>query len=253
MTFAHRRTRPDGHQRFLPRAGDVPGRLPCGAIHRDDFRRLPRLRAGEPDRAAAFAGRRLPNVLRAESTSVSAARGERGAGAPRARPGRRPADGPAPLPRRRARDAGGRTPRTCGRIGDPISPPSFSAAASASRRDCWRPAYGFGTRKRTASYRMYVTDRDCEPAGPFRGRLVVSMRPIPPHRGSTTPSGSATSSRSPTAPRCTSATRRRSGSAISPAPDWGEDGGLRPGGGAGLLGVRRDLAGRGRETPSQRS
>ena len=29
---------------------------------------------------------------------------------------------------------------------------------------------------------MYVTDRDCEPAGPFRGRLVVSMRPIPESR-----------------------------------------------------------------------
>ena len=26
---------------------------------------------------------------------------------------------------------------------------------------------------------MYVTDRECEPAGPFRGPLVVSMRPVP--------------------------------------------------------------------------
>ncbi len=28
---------------------------------------------------------------------------------------------------------------------------------------------------------MYVTDRPCDPAGPFEGNLVVSMRPIPAH------------------------------------------------------------------------
>jgi uncharacterized protein YcsI (UPF0317 family) len=28
---------------------------------------------------------------------------------------------------------------------------------------------------------VYITNKPCEPAGPFRGTLVVSMRPIPAH------------------------------------------------------------------------
>jgi uncharacterized protein YcsI (UPF0317 family) len=75
---------------------------------------------------------------------------------------------------------------------------------------------------------MYVTDRDCEPAGPFRGRLVVSMRPIP-------------ASRVDDAVRISDEQPLAHGAPVhagDPAalgirdlarPDWGEDGGLLPG------------------------
>ena len=75
---------------------------------------------------------------------------------------------------------------------------------------------------------MYVTDRDCEPAGPFRGRLVVSMRPIP-------------ESRVDEAVRISDEQPLAHGAPVhagDPAalgigdlarPDWGEDGGLRRG------------------------
>ena len=75
---------------------------------------------------------------------------------------------------------------------------------------------------------MYLTDRDCEPAGPFRGRLVVTMRPIP-------------ASRVDDAVRISGEQPLAHGAPVhigDPAalgihdlacPDWGEDGGLRPG------------------------
>ena len=75
---------------------------------------------------------------------------------------------------------------------------------------------------------MYLTSRDCEPAGPFRGRLVVSMRPIP-------------ASRVDEAIRISDEQPLAHGAPVhagDPAalgigdlarPDWGEDGGLRPG------------------------
>ncbi len=75
---------------------------------------------------------------------------------------------------------------------------------------------------------MYVTHRDCEPAGPFRGRLVVSMRPIP-------------ASRLDDAVRISGEQPLAHGAPVhvgDPAalgigdlarPDWGEDGGLLPG------------------------
>ena len=75
---------------------------------------------------------------------------------------------------------------------------------------------------------MYLTDRDCEPAGPFRGRLVVSMRPIP-------------ASRVDDAVRISDEQPLAHGAPVhigDPAalgirdlarPGWGEDGGLLPG------------------------
>ena len=75
---------------------------------------------------------------------------------------------------------------------------------------------------------MYRTDRDCEPAGPFRGRLVVSMRPIP-------------AARVDDAVRISDEQPLAHGAPVhvgDPAafgirdlarPDWGEDGGLLPG------------------------
>ena len=75
---------------------------------------------------------------------------------------------------------------------------------------------------------MYLTGRDCEPAGPFRGRLVVSMRPI-------------AESRVDDAIRISDEQPLAHGAPVhagDPAalgigdlarPDWGEDGGLLPG------------------------
>ena len=75
---------------------------------------------------------------------------------------------------------------------------------------------------------MYVTRRQCEPAGPFRGPLVVTMRPIP-------------ESRVPDAVRISGEQPLAHGAPVHvgdpgelgirdlAAPDWGEDGGLRPG------------------------
>ena len=75
---------------------------------------------------------------------------------------------------------------------------------------------------------MYLTDRDCGPAGPFRGCLVVSMRPIP-------------ESRVDDAVRISGAQPLAHGAPVHAGdpvalgigdlsrPDWGEDGGLRPG------------------------
>lgn len=75
---------------------------------------------------------------------------------------------------------------------------------------------------------MYLSGRECEPAGPFHGRLVVTMRPIP-------------ESRVEDAVRISGEQPLAHGAPVhigDPAalgihdlsrPDWGEDGGLRPG------------------------
>ena len=75
---------------------------------------------------------------------------------------------------------------------------------------------------------MYLSRRECEPAGPFHGRLVVTMRPIP-------------ESRVEDAVRISGEQPLAHGAPVhigDPAtlgihdlsrPDWGEDGGLLPG------------------------
>ena len=75
---------------------------------------------------------------------------------------------------------------------------------------------------------MYLSGRQCEPAGPFHGRLVVTMRPIP-------------ASRVEDAVRISGEQPLAHGAPVhigDPAalgiqdlarPDWGEDGGLLPG------------------------
>ena len=75
---------------------------------------------------------------------------------------------------------------------------------------------------------MYLSGRECEPAGPFHGRLVVTMRPIP-------------ESRVEDAVRISGEQPLAHGAPVhigDPAvlgiqdlgcPDWGEDGGLLPG------------------------
>ena len=75
---------------------------------------------------------------------------------------------------------------------------------------------------------MYLSGRECEAAGPFHGRLVVTMRPIP-------------ESRVEDAVRISGEQPLAHGAPVhigDPAalgihdlsrPDWGEDGGLRPG------------------------
>ena len=75
---------------------------------------------------------------------------------------------------------------------------------------------------------MYLSGRECEPAGPFHGRLVVTLRPIP-------------ESRVEDAVRISGEQPLAHGAPVhigDPAalgihdlsrPDWGEDGGLLPG------------------------
>ena len=75
---------------------------------------------------------------------------------------------------------------------------------------------------------MYVTDRDCEPAGPFRGRLVVTMRPIPEAR---VDEAVRISGEQPLAHGAPVHIGDPAGLGIRDLarPDWGEDGGLLPG------------------------
>ena len=75
---------------------------------------------------------------------------------------------------------------------------------------------------------MYVTDRDCEPAGPFRGRLVVSMRPIPASR---VDDAVHISDEHPLAHGAPVHVGDPAGLGIGDLarPDWGDDGGLLPG------------------------
>ena len=75
---------------------------------------------------------------------------------------------------------------------------------------------------------MYVTDRDCEPAGPFRGRLVVSMRPIPESR---VDEAIRISDEQPLAHGAPVHAGDPAALGIGDLdrPDWGEDGGLRRG------------------------
>lgn len=75
---------------------------------------------------------------------------------------------------------------------------------------------------------MYVTSRDCEPAGPFRGPLVVSMRPIPAER---VEEAVAVSGRFPLAHGAPvhAGDPAELGIADLSRPDFGEDGGLLAG------------------------
>ncbi len=75
---------------------------------------------------------------------------------------------------------------------------------------------------------MYVTDRACEPAGPFRGPLVVSMRPI---RGAEVSEAKRISARQPLAHGAPVHAGDPADLGITDLtrPDFGEDGGLRPG------------------------
>lgn len=75
---------------------------------------------------------------------------------------------------------------------------------------------------------MYVTNRECEPAGPFRGPLVVSMRPIPEER---VEEAVAVSGRFPLAHGAPvhAGDPAALGIADFSRPDFGEDGGLLPG------------------------
>ena len=75
---------------------------------------------------------------------------------------------------------------------------------------------------------MYVTDRACEPAGPFRGPLVVSMRPI---RGAEVGEAKRISARQPLAHGAPVHAGDPADLGITDLtrPDFGEDGGLRPG------------------------
>jgi len=75
---------------------------------------------------------------------------------------------------------------------------------------------------------MYRTDRDCEAAGPFRGRLVVSMRPIPASR---VDDAVRISDEQPLAHGAPVHIGDPAGLGIRDLarPDWGEDGGLLPG------------------------
>ena len=75
---------------------------------------------------------------------------------------------------------------------------------------------------------MYVTDHACEPAGPFRGRLVVSMRPIPESR---VDEAIRISDEQPLAHGAPVHAGDPAALGIGDLarPDWGEDGGLLPG------------------------
>ena len=129
-----------------------------------------------------------------------------------------------------------------------VTRPGASDLECEDVRDVWEPdltafllgcSFGFEAGLAEAGIRlrhqdedrvvpMYLTSRDCEPAGPFRGRLVVSMRPIP-------------ESRVHEAIRISDELPLAHGAPVhagDPAalgigdlarPDWGQDGGLRPG------------------------
>lgn len=75
---------------------------------------------------------------------------------------------------------------------------------------------------------MYVTSRRCEPAGPFGGPLVVSMRPIPEAR---VEEAAALSGEFPLAHGAPVHAGDPAALGIGDLsrPDFGEDGGLRPG------------------------
>ena len=75
---------------------------------------------------------------------------------------------------------------------------------------------------------MYLTSRDCEPAGPFRGRLVVSMRPIPESRVDEAVGISDDQPLAHGAP-VHAGDPAALGIGDLARPDWGEDGGLLPG------------------------
>ena len=75
---------------------------------------------------------------------------------------------------------------------------------------------------------MYLTSRECEPAGPFRGPLVVSMRPIPEGQ---VERAAALSGEFPLAHGAPvhAGDPAALGIADLSRPDFGEDGGLLPG------------------------
>ena len=75
---------------------------------------------------------------------------------------------------------------------------------------------------------MYVTDRQCDPAGPFRGPLVVSMRPIQEDR---VEEARRISARQPLAHGAPIHAGDPAALGIRDVsrPDFGEDGGLLPG------------------------
>lgn len=75
---------------------------------------------------------------------------------------------------------------------------------------------------------MYVTERSCEPAGPFRGPLVVSMRPIPEMRVEDAVRLSAKLPLAHGAP-VHAGDPAALGIGDLSRPDFGEDGGLLPG------------------------
>ncbi len=75
---------------------------------------------------------------------------------------------------------------------------------------------------------MYLTDRECEPAGPFRGRLVVTMRPIPESRVDEAIRISAEQPLAHGAPIHVGDPAAL-GIGDLARPDWGEEGGLLAG------------------------
>ena len=75
---------------------------------------------------------------------------------------------------------------------------------------------------------MYVSGRQCDPAGPFRGPLVVTMRPIPESRVADAVRISGEQPLAHGAP-VHIGDPRELGIEDLAAPDWGEDGGLLPG------------------------
>ena len=75
---------------------------------------------------------------------------------------------------------------------------------------------------------MYRTAWDCEPAGPFRGRLVVTMRPIPEARVEEAIRISGEQPLAHGAPVHVGDPETLGIRDLS-APDWGEDGDLLPG------------------------
>ncbi len=75
---------------------------------------------------------------------------------------------------------------------------------------------------------MYLSGRECEPAGPFHGRLVVTMRPIPESRVADVVRISGEQPLAHGAPVHIGDPAELGIHDLS-RPDWGEDGGLLPG------------------------
>ena len=75
---------------------------------------------------------------------------------------------------------------------------------------------------------MYLSRWECEPAGPFRGRLVVTMRPIPESRVEDAVRISGEQPLAHGAPMHIGDPAALGIHDLS-RPDWGEDGGLLPG------------------------